>query len=69
MFFCSSFEFFFAITTSVHRCPACYFNLMSLFCELTCSPHQSQFMKSTEVSAPNVVALQYYIGQTFANGE
>lgn len=54
---------------SVHSCPACFFNLMNLFCELTCSPHQSQFMNSTKVSGPNVVEVQYYVGQTFANGE
>lgn len=53
---------------SVHRCPACFFNLMNLFCELTCSPHQSQFMNSTKISGRNVVEVQYYIGQTFANG-
>uniref|UniRef100_A0A674N048 Niemann-Pick disease, type C1 n=1 Tax=Takifugu rubripes TaxID=31033 RepID=A0A674N048_TAKRU len=50
-----------------HRCPACFFNLMNLFCELTCSPHQSQFMNGTKFSGPNVVEVQYYIGQTFAN--
>eukprot|EP00066_Takifugu_rubripes_P008881 XP_003975414.1 PREDICTED: Niemann-Pick C1 protein [Takifugu rubripes] len=49
------------------RCPACFFNLMNLFCELTCSPHQSQFMNGTKFSGPNVVEVQYYIGQTFAN--
>ncbi|XP_072296982.1 NPC intracellular cholesterol transporter 1 [Eucyclogobius newberryi] len=49
------------------RCPACFFNLMTLFCELTCSPHQSQFMKSTNVTKNNVIEVQYYIGQTFAN--
>lgn len=51
------------------RCPACFFNLMNLFCELTCSPRQSQFLNSTNVTAGNVVELQYYIGQSFANGE
>ncbi|XP_071347267.1 NPC intracellular cholesterol transporter 1 [Trachinotus anak] len=49
------------------RCPACFFNLMNLFCELTCSPHQSQFMNATKVNASSVVEVQYYIGQTFAN--
>ncbi|XP_022613651.1 Niemann-Pick C1 protein isoform X2 [Seriola dumerili] len=49
------------------RCPACFFNLMNLFCELTCSPHQSQFMNATKFNATNVVEVQYYIGQTFAN--
>uniref|UniRef100_A0A3Q3RBY7 SSD domain-containing protein n=1 Tax=Monopterus albus TaxID=43700 RepID=A0A3Q3RBY7_MONAL len=49
------------------RCPACYFNLMTLFCELTCSSHQSQFMNATKINGRNVVEVQYYIGQTFAN--
>eukprot|EP00064_Thunnus_orientalis_P007459 superscaffoldBa00000832_g7480 len=49
------------------RCPACFFNLMNLFCELTCSPHQSQFMNGTQFNESNVVEVQYYIGQTFSN--
>ncbi|KAI1902029.1 hypothetical protein AGOR_G00040500 [Albula goreensis] len=55
------------------RCPSCFYNLMNLFCELTCSPHQSQFLKATKFSPypeqnkTNVVAVEYYIGQTFAN--
>uniref|UniRef100_H3DBI8 Niemann-Pick disease, type C1 n=1 Tax=Tetraodon nigroviridis TaxID=99883 RepID=H3DBI8_TETNG len=49
------------------RCPACFFNLVNLFCELTCSPHQSQFMNATKLSGPDVVEVQYYIGLTFAN--
>ncbi|CAB1317312.1 unnamed protein product [Coregonus sp. 'balchen'] len=56
------------------RCPACFFNLMNLFCELTCSPHQSMFVNGTQftndtaANKTNVVEVQYYIGQT-ANGE
>uniref|UniRef100_A0A671XYC3 Niemann-Pick disease, type C1 n=1 Tax=Sparus aurata TaxID=8175 RepID=A0A671XYC3_SPAAU len=50
-------------------CPACFFNLMNLFCELTCSPHQSQFMNATAFNGTNVVEVQYYVGQAFANGE
>uniref|UniRef100_A0A8C9VC67 Niemann-Pick disease, type C1 n=1 Tax=Scleropages formosus TaxID=113540 RepID=A0A8C9VC67_SCLFO len=55
------------------RCPACFHNLMNLFCELTCSPRQSQFLSATSFSYNNVTnttsveAVQYYIGQTFAN--
>uniref|UniRef100_A0A671XS01 Niemann-Pick disease, type C1 n=1 Tax=Sparus aurata TaxID=8175 RepID=A0A671XS01_SPAAU len=48
-------------------CPACFFNLMNLFCELTCSPHQSQFMNATAFNGTNVVEVQYYVGQAFAN--
>lgn len=53
----------------MRRCPACFFNLMNLFCELTCSPHQSQFMNATKINVTNVEEVQYYIGKTFANGE
>ncbi|XP_069548356.1 NPC intracellular cholesterol transporter 1 [Brachyistius frenatus] len=49
------------------RCPACFFNLMNLFCELTCSPHQSQFVNATKFNGSNVEEVQYYIGQTFAH--
>ncbi|XP_038157542.1 NPC intracellular cholesterol transporter 1 [Cyprinodon tularosa] len=49
------------------RCPSCFYNLMNLFCELTCSPHQSQFMNATNVTGTDVMEVQYYIGQTFAN--
>lgn len=50
------------------RCPACFTNLMDLFCELTCSPHQSQFMNATVISGDNVKEVQYYIGNNFTNG-
>lgn len=59
------------LATSMCRCPACFFNLMNLFCELTCSPNQSQFMNTTKVNATDnsVLEVQYYIGKTFTNGE
>ncbi|KAG9278769.1 Niemann-Pick C1 protein [Astyanax mexicanus] len=53
------------------RCPACFYNFMTLFCELTCSPHQSLFLNATSFSQDhnmtNVVELSYYINQTFAD--
>ncbi|XP_047225004.1 NPC intracellular cholesterol transporter 1 [Girardinichthys multiradiatus] len=49
------------------RCPSCFYNLMNLFCELTCSPHQSQFMNATKFMGENVTEVEYYIGQTFTN--
>ncbi|XP_074056173.1 NPC intracellular cholesterol transporter 1-like [Macrotis lagotis] len=59
------------------RCPSCFYNLLNLFCELTCSPQQSQFLKITETrnytdpitkkTKVDVIGLQYYIGQSFAN--
>uniref|UniRef100_A0A8C6DK86 NPC intracellular cholesterol transporter 1 n=1 Tax=Moschus moschiferus TaxID=68415 RepID=A0A8C6DK86_MOSMO len=59
------------------RCPSCFYNLMNLFCELTCSPQQSQFLNvtatedyvdpSTNQTKTNVKELQYYVGESFAN--
>ncbi|XP_072460487.1 NPC intracellular cholesterol transporter 1 isoform X1 [Notamacropus eugenii] len=59
------------------RCPSCFYNLMNLFCELTCSPRQSWFLNVTDTESRvdpttnetriNVKGLQYYIGQSFAD--
>ncbi|XP_044629465.2 NPC intracellular cholesterol transporter 1 [Equus asinus] len=59
------------------RCPSCFYNLMNLFCELTCSPQQSQFLNVTATedyvdpvtnqTKTNVIELQYYVGESFAN--
>ncbi|XP_054439425.1 NPC intracellular cholesterol transporter 1 [Pteronotus mesoamericanus] len=59
------------------RCPSCFYNLMNLFCELTCSPWQSQFLNVTKTgdyvdpvtkeTKKNVEELQYYVGESFAN--
>uniref|UniRef100_A0A671L7D7 Niemann-Pick C1 protein-like n=1 Tax=Sinocyclocheilus anshuiensis TaxID=1608454 RepID=A0A671L7D7_9TELE len=54
------------------RCPACFFNFMTLFCELTCSPRQGDFVNATKFSTfdkntTNVDEVSYYISQTFAN--
>ncbi|XP_012683380.2 NPC intracellular cholesterol transporter 1 [Clupea harengus] len=49
------------------RCPACFQNLMNFFCELTCSPRQSDFLNGTGFNGTNVVTVSYYIGLTFAN--
>ncbi|KAI5940186.1 NPC intracellular cholesterol transporter 1 [Manis javanica] len=59
------------------RCPSCFYNLMNLFCELTCSPQQSQFLNVTAIedyvdpvtnqTKTNVKELQYYVGESFAN--
>lgn len=52
---------------------------MNLFCELTCSPRQSQFLNvtvaedyvdpTTNETRTNVKELQYYVGERFANGK
>ncbi|XP_033855505.3 NPC intracellular cholesterol transporter 1-like [Acipenser ruthenus] len=59
------------------RCPSCFYNLMNLFCELTCSPRQSDFVNATDFepyvdpvtkeNKTSVTAVQYYIGSTFTN--
>ncbi|XP_061452973.1 NPC intracellular cholesterol transporter 1 [Rhineura floridana] len=59
------------------RCPSCFYNLINLFCELTCSPHQSEFLNVTNTSMyydpitkkekTNIKELQYYIGEKFAH--
>ncbi|XP_051826300.1 NPC intracellular cholesterol transporter 1, partial [Antechinus flavipes] len=59
------------------RCPSCFYNLLNLFCELTCSPRQSQFLNvtatksyidpTTNETKTNVEELKYYIGQSFAD--
>lgn len=50
---------------------------MNLFCELTCSPRQSEFLNVTvtedyvdpvtNLTKTNVKELQYYVGESFAN--
>nr|DBA24360.1 TPA: hypothetical protein GDO54_012030 [Pyxicephalus adspersus] len=59
------------------RCPSCFFNLMTLFCELTCSPRQSEFLNVTgtidyikpDVTKENksIITMDYYIGESFSN--
>ncbi|XP_028924174.1 NPC intracellular cholesterol transporter 1 isoform X1 [Ornithorhynchus anatinus] len=59
------------------RCPSCFYNLMNLFCELTCSPYQGQFLNVTttgdfvdpvsNITKKNVETLEYYIGKSFAD--
>ncbi|NXL57529.1 NPC1 protein, partial [Chordeiles acutipennis] len=59
------------------RCPSCFYNLINLFCELTCSPNQSDFLNVTSTipyydpvlkeNKSSVTELQYFIGERFAN--
>ncbi|XP_074843385.1 NPC intracellular cholesterol transporter 1 isoform X2 [Carettochelys insculpta] len=59
------------------RCPSCFYNLINLFCELTCSPHQADFLNVTATipyydpvtkeNKTSITELQYYIGESFAN--
>ncbi|XP_077208713.1 NPC intracellular cholesterol transporter 1 [Paroedura picta] len=59
------------------RCPSCFYNFVNLFCELTCSPHQSEFLNVTKTlpyydfvrqeNQTSILELEYYVGETFAN--
>ncbi|CAN6688278.1 unnamed protein product [Malus baccata var. baccata] len=53
-------------------CPACLRNFLNLFCELSCSPNQSQFINVTSVSEVNgnmtVDGIDFYIADTFGEG-
>ncbi|KAG8442189.1 hypothetical protein GDO86_011113 [Hymenochirus boettgeri] len=59
------------------RCPSCFYNLMTLFCELTCSPYQSDFLNVTATEPytgpdplkanESITAMEYYIGERFTN--
>eukprot|EP00079_Xenopus_tropicalis_P016418 XP_004915269.1 PREDICTED: Niemann-Pick C1 protein [Xenopus tropicalis] len=59
------------------RCPSCFYNFMTMFCELTCSPYQSEFLNVTQTEPfvgpspqranESIVAMEYYIGEQFAN--
>ncbi|NXP53899.1 NPC1 protein, partial [Heliornis fulica] len=59
------------------RCPSCFYNLINLFCELTCSPNQSEFLNVTSTipyydpilkeNKSSITELEYFIGEHFAN--
>ncbi|KAI3459954.1 hypothetical protein Pfo_016617 [Paulownia fortunei] len=53
-------------------CPACLRNFLNLFCELSCSPNQSQFINVTSVSKVRnnmtVGGIYFYISDTFGEG-
>ncbi|KAL8523692.1 hypothetical protein ACS0TY_013599 [Phlomoides rotata] len=53
-------------------CPACLRNFLNLFCELTCSPNQSQFINVTSIAKVGnnltVNGIDYYITDTFGEG-
>ncbi|KAF6148392.1 hypothetical protein GIB67_036607, partial [Kingdonia uniflora] len=50
-------------------CPACLRNFLNLFCELSCSPNQSQFINVTSVSKVNntsmVGGIDFYVTDAF----
>ncbi|CAL1355342.1 unnamed protein product [Linum trigynum] len=53
-------------------CPACLRNFLNLFCELTCSPHQSLFINVTAVSKVKnnltVDGIDFFIADAFGEG-
>ncbi|XP_024990952.1 NPC intracellular cholesterol transporter 1-related protein 1-like isoform X4 [Cynara cardunculus var. scolymus] len=53
-------------------CPACLRNFLNLFCELSCSPHQSQFINVTSIAKvknnSTVGSIDYYITDTYGEG-
>ncbi|KAK3578412.1 hypothetical protein CHS0354_035612 [Potamilus streckersoni] len=54
------------------RCPACYRNYINIFCDMTCSPTQSQFVMTT-ATIPNsageaVLSITYALSKSFAYG-
>ncbi|PON78470.1 Niemann-Pick C type protein [Trema orientale] len=53
-------------------CPACLRNFLNLFCELSCSPNQSQFINVTSTSQVNgnltVDGIDYFISDSFGEG-
>ena len=38
------------------RCPSCYYNFRSLFCAMTCSPDQSQFLTVKETGTSTIIS-------------
>ncbi|XP_067887182.1 NPC intracellular cholesterol transporter 1 isoform X2 [Heterodontus francisci] len=54
------------------RCPSCFHNFMTFYCELTCSPTQSLFLNATKFkpyvqNQTSIIEVEYYIGSSFTN--
>ncbi|CAO2815751.1 unnamed protein product [Amaranthus hypochondriacus] len=53
-------------------CPACLRNFLNLFCELSCSPNQSQFINVTSTAEVDgnltVDGIEYYVSEEFGEG-
>uniref|UniRef100_A0A4W3IQ26 Niemann-Pick disease, type C1 n=1 Tax=Callorhinchus milii TaxID=7868 RepID=A0A4W3IQ26_CALMI len=54
------------------RCPSCFHNFMTFYCELTCSPYQNLFLNATKFqryteNKTSITEVQYYIGSSFTN--
>ncbi|XP_033125300.1 NPC1-like intracellular cholesterol transporter 1 [Anneissia japonica] len=58
---------------TLRRCPACLKNYLNHFCQITCSPHQSQFLNvtSTTVTSPtetSVTGVDLFLTLDYASG-
>lgn len=48
-------------------CPSCFYNMARVFCDMTCSPHQKDFIQVTKnVTSLAVTEATYYITDTYA---
>ncbi|CAI5444262.1 unnamed protein product [Caenorhabditis angaria] len=52
----------------IGKCPSCFTNFANIWCQFTCSPNQSKFLKILEIGPNNsVFKVQYELDENFAN--
>ncbi|XP_066944874.1 NPC intracellular cholesterol transporter 1-like isoform X2 [Macrobrachium rosenbergii] len=57
----------------LQRCPTCVRNFRQMFCYMTCSPHQSDFMvakeikNATDTNKPVITDLEVHVADTFVD--
>lgn len=56
--------------TILGSCPSCFDNFAKLWCQFTCSPDQSKFMKVMETTGPKnvVVKMEFKVNRDFVEG-
>lgn len=54
----------------IANCPSCFFNLARVFCMVTCSPHQDDFLEVTQFNKTTraVLEVNYYMTRRYALG-
>ncbi|KAL1418221.1 hypothetical protein MTO96_026104 [Rhipicephalus appendiculatus] len=54
----------------ISNCPSCFFNLARVFCMVTCSPHQDDFLEVTQFNKTTraVLEVNYYMTHRYALG-
>ncbi|XP_050040436.1 NPC intracellular cholesterol transporter 1-like [Dermacentor andersoni] len=54
----------------IQNCPSCFFNLARVFCMVTCSPHQDNFLEVTQFnkSTKGISEVNYYMTRNYAVG-